>query len=61
MKLTAAELAIVRGMGLYVTEKCDGCGKLLNQNFRYAIAGQPEAYCPAACGTWCSSATAGKS
>lgn len=49
MKLTAAELAIVRGMGLYVTEKCDGCGKLLNQTLRYTIAGKPGAYCSAAC------------
>ena len=42
MKLTAAELAFVRGMGLYVTEKCDGCGKLLNQIFRYTIARKSE-------------------
>jgi len=30
MKLTAAELVHVRAQGLYITEKCDGCGKLLN-------------------------------
>ena len=35
MKLTAAELASVRAHGLCITEKCDGCGKLLNQTFRY--------------------------
>ena len=49
MKLTAAELAHVRSPGLYITEKCDGCGKLLNQTFRYTMAGKPEAYCSAAC------------
>ena len=43
MKLTAAELAYVGSQGLYITEKCDGCGKLLNQAFRYTIAGKPEA------------------
>jgi hypothetical protein len=49
MKLTPAELAQVRAHGLYLTEKCDGCGKLLNQTFRYTIAGKPEVYCSAAC------------
>jgi len=49
MKLTTAELAFVRGKGLHITEICDGCGKLLNQTFRYRIAGKPEAYCSAAC------------
>jgi hypothetical protein len=49
MKLTPAEFAYVRSQGLYITEKCDGCGKLLNQTFRYTIAGKPEVYCSAAC------------
>ena len=49
MKLTAAELAYVRSQGLYLTEKCDACGKPLNQAVRYTIAGQPEAYCSPAC------------
>ena len=49
MKLTAAELAIVRSHGLYVTEKCDGCGKLLNQSVRYTITGKPEVYCSSNC------------
>jgi ferredoxin len=49
MKLTAAELAFVHAQRLYITEKCDGCGKLLNQTFRYTIAGNPEAYCSTAC------------
>jgi hypothetical protein len=49
MKLTAAEFAYVRSQGPYVTEKCDGCGKLLNQTLRYAIAGKPEVYCSAGC------------
>ena len=49
MKLTAAELAYVRSQGLYITEKCDGCGKLLNQTVRYTITRKPELYCTAAC------------
>jgi hypothetical protein len=49
MKLTAAELAYVRSQGLYVTEECEGCGKLLNQTIRYTIAGKPEVYCSAGC------------
>ena len=47
MKLSIAELAYVRSQGLYVTEKCDHCGKLLSQAARYV--GRPEAYCSAAC------------
>jgi len=49
MKLIAAELAYVRAHALCITEKCHGCGKLMNQPFRYTIAGNPEAYCSAAC------------
>jgi hypothetical protein len=49
VKLTAAELAYVRSPGLYITEKCDGCGKLLNQSFRYTIMDKPEVYCSAKC------------
>jgi endogenous inhibitor of DNA gyrase (YacG/DUF329 family) len=49
MKLTAAELAYVRSQGLYITEKCDGCGKLLNQTVRYTITGRPEVFCSAEC------------
>lgn len=49
MKLTPSELMQVRSQGVYVTEKCDGCGKVLNQTFRYAIAGKPEVYCSAVC------------
>jgi hypothetical protein len=49
MKLTTAELAYVRSLGLHVTEKCDGCGKLLNQTVRYTIGRKPEVYCSAMC------------
>ena len=49
MRLTVAELASVRALGLFVTEKCDGCGKLLNQTFRYTIAGRSQAFCSAMC------------
>ena len=49
MKLTPAELAYVRAKGLYITEKCDGCGELLNQSVRWTITGKPEVYCSAEC------------
>ena len=49
MKLTTSELAYVRSQGLYITEKCDGCRKLLNQTLQYTIAGKPEVHCSAAC------------
>jgi hypothetical protein len=49
MKLTPAELAQVRAHGLYITEKCDHCRKLLNQTVRYTITGRPEVYCSAVC------------
>ncbi len=49
MKLTPAELAYVRAQGLYVTEKCDGCSKLLNQAVRYTIKDHTEVYCSAEC------------
>jgi len=49
VKLTAVELAHVRSQGLYITEKCVGCGKLLNQGVRYTIAGKPEVYCSSGC------------
>ena len=49
MKTTAAELACVRLMGLYITQKCDACGKLLNRAIRYTIPGRPEVYCSGIC------------
>ena len=49
MKLTPAELAYVRAKGLYIADKCDGCGKLLNQTVRYTITGKAEVYCSAVC------------
>jgi hypothetical protein len=49
VKLTAVELAHVRSQGLYVTEKCDGCGKPLNKTVQYTIAGRREVYCSAPC------------
>lgn len=49
MKLTPNELAYVQSQGLYITEKCDGDGKLLNQTLRYSIKDRPEVYCSAAC------------
>jgi hypothetical protein len=49
MKLASAELASVRALGLFLTEKCDGCAKALNQTFRYTIAGRPQVFCSALC------------
>lgn len=49
MKTTAAELACIRLTGLYVAEKCDACRRVLNQAFRYTIAGRPEIYCSGLC------------
>jgi hypothetical protein len=49
MKLAASELGAVCSVGLYITEKCDGCQKLLNQTFRYTIISRPQVYCSAVC------------
>ena len=49
MKLNAAQLAYVRSQGLHITEKCDGCGKLLSQAAHYTIAGKPGVYCSGSC------------
>jgi hypothetical protein len=40
MKLTAAELAYVRSQGFYISQKCDGCRKLLNQTVQHTITGR---------------------
>jgi len=40
MKLTTPEFAYVRSQGLYITEKCNGCGTLLNQTVRFTINGK---------------------
>ena len=45
MKLSPDEIASVRNLGLYVTEKCDGCPKVLNQSWQWTIKGRPEVYC----------------
>jgi hypothetical protein len=49
MKLSAAEVAYIRSAGLYLTDRCNGCGKPFNQSFRYTIAGKPQVYCSAGC------------
>ena len=49
MNLTAQELSYGQSQGLYVREKCDGCGTILNQSVRYTIAGKAEVYCSAKC------------
>ncbi len=49
MKLTDAEIAAIRTLGLYVTEKCDTCMKPLNQTYRYTVTGKPQTYCSQPC------------
>ena len=49
MNPTAQELSYIRSQGLYVREKCDSCGSILNQSVRYTIAGKAEVYCSAKC------------
>ena len=49
MRLVAPELAYVRSCGLYITQKCDGCGRLLNQNVHYTITGRSEVFCSSPC------------
>jgi hypothetical protein len=49
MRLTPSELDHVRSFGLYVTEKCDACGNLLNQTVQYKITDRREVYCSATC------------
>jgi hypothetical protein len=49
MQLTTEELQAVQAAGLYVTEKCDACGTILNQSCRYTILNKPEVYCSADC------------
>jgi hypothetical protein len=60
MKFTAPELAHVRSVGLYLTERYDDCGKLLNQSFRYTIKGKAEVYCAPLAGMQHSSGIDGK-
>ena len=49
MKLNAEEMIYARSLGLFITEKCDGCGKLLNHSIRYTITGKAGVYCSAPC------------
>ena len=49
MNLTAQELSYIQSQGLYVREKCDSCGAILNQSVRYTITGKAEVYCSANC------------
>src|ERR1035441_6841221 len=49
MKLTSQEVEILRTLGLRLSDKCDGCGKLLNQSFRFTISGRPDVFCSARC------------
>lgn len=49
MKLSPEELAKVRALGIYVTERCDGCPKVLNQSVRWTIRGRREVFCSEEC------------
>src|SRR5437762_13981147 len=37
MRLTPQEVDAVRKTGLYITQKCDQCRKVLNQTFYYTL------------------------
>jgi len=45
LKLSPADIARVRRSGLHITERCDGCPKILNQSMRWTIQGRAEVYC----------------
>jgi predicted nucleic acid-binding Zn ribbon protein len=49
MRVAETELAHLHNTGLHITEKCDGCGKILNQSFRYTVARQSGVFCSALC------------
>jgi hypothetical protein len=49
MKLPQESINQIRAQGLYITEACDGCCKVLNQSFRYTVKDKPEVYCSEAC------------
>jgi hypothetical protein len=50
MKLTAEESSKLKSQGLYIAEKCDSCGKLLNQTIRYTRPDRKGCtYCSAEC------------
>ena len=49
MKLTLMELGLLKPRGVYLTERCDCCRKLLNQSWHYTVAGKPEVFCSGLC------------
>lgn len=49
MRLNGEEVQYVRSMGLFITERCDHCGKVLNQTFHYTMAGRTETWCSRSC------------
>ena len=49
MRISEEQLNSVRQFGLHVTERCDACGRLLNQAFRYMRPGHTEVWCSEAC------------
>lgn len=50
MKLTPKESNNIRSRGLYIADKCDSCGKLLNQTIRYTRSDRKGCvYCSAEC------------
>ena len=50
MKLTSTESNEIKSQGLHVADKCDSCGKLLDQTIRYTRADRKgRVYCSAEC------------
>lgn len=50
MRLSEAHISAIRSVGFYVTEGCDGCGKILNQSFQYSD-GHGQRFCSDSCFT----------
>jgi hypothetical protein len=50
MKLTSTESNEIKSQGLYIADKCDSCGKPLNQTIRYSRPDRKgRTYCSAEC------------
>lgn len=48
--MNPSELARIRAAALYITEKCDNCGKVLNQTFHFSD-GHDQKFCSDSCFT----------
>jgi hypothetical protein len=49
MRLAVAELDHLRSQGLFIRDKCDACGKVLNQAFRFTMPDRAQVFCSGQC------------